>query len=353
MKELFARGKELRIWWRKSPLLSRVWALAERYGITYPVLVYGLLAGILFPLLVFVGFVVIAITFFLYETMKKGIDVVEILEGLVDIFLQSGVFLLEIVTDLKWSLFVLTIGSGIIMALFALVRWVQRYRNASGYLWWVVTKDLIKILVIFFITGIFVYMFIPTVYGSGGEKCTLLVGLYCKDHRATPHEIILKVENGMGRDVTIGRMIVSESSKKPQVNCTFDEVHLSNGEERDFISSSCSGVGLYPGTKYKLDIEFIYWFEDISFKHTGHGELFATAEGDGSSLPPKPEPLIDLDLEWGLILPFWTAEFLALLIILFPDVLRILFKKIANFRKRSNEVSEIGGPLRGLNGPDQ
>ena len=150
------------------------------------------------------------------------------------------------------------------------------------------------VLVVLIVIGALAYFGVLNPQKLLPEKCTLMVGLYCLDHRistagAGADAVFLRMENGMGKDVKIINLTFKENSASPLLTCSVQSangvINISNGQSQ-VVNFSTGGLaacvegsgGLVQGSKYKMDIEFVYRYTDSTFDHTGHGELFATAE---------------------------------------------------------------------------
>ena len=150
------------------------------------------------------------------------------------------------------------------------------------------------VLVVLIVIGALAYFGVLNPQKLLPEKCTLMVGLYCLDHRistagAGADAVFLRMENGMGKDVKIINLTFKENSASPLLTCSVQSangvINISNGQSQ-VVNFSTGGLAactpaaglLVGGSKYKIDIEFVYRYTDSTFDHTGHGELFATAE---------------------------------------------------------------------------
>ena len=54
------------------------------------------------------------------------------------------------------------------------------------------------------------------VFFLASEPVYALVGFYFNDHRFSPHRVQYKIENGLGRDMTIYHLEVVETSQSPR-----------------------------------------------------------------------------------------------------------------------------------------
>ncbi len=155
------------------------------------------------------------------------------------------------------------------------------------------------ILVVLVVIGALAYFGVLNPQNLLPEKCTLPMGLYCKDHlvSATDSYVSLKLENGMGTGIVI-RSIEIEGDPVFN-NCNISDPgdltdgtaynhiegrHISNGESTTIKINDSYGctVSEYNG-KIKGEITMTYC-DDTSgtdcadFEHTIKGELMATVE---------------------------------------------------------------------------
>ncbi len=131
------------------------------------------------------------------------------------------------------------------------------------------------------------------------EKCTLPMGLYCKDHRidGTANTISFKLENGMGEGIMItsinitGQIFtgctVDLTSVAPGGADTYnllDGWHLANGDSGSATVTCSSAIPTYSG-KTKADISLVYCSDTVAddaecgkFSHTMEGDLLSKVE---------------------------------------------------------------------------
>jgi len=165
------------------------------------------------------------------------------------------------------------------------------------------------------------------------EKCTLQLGLYCRDHRidSDSRTISLRLENGVGKGMLIQRIKIADQEKTtlcdigigsftglvPSAGCdgitctacgnftqaaTYDPIyagsfagcnphmkfralfngypgwHIENKEDAS-VKVPCSKMTQVEGKK-KVDIDIVYFYDDSNpdFIHTMGGELLARGE---------------------------------------------------------------------------
>ncbi len=156
------------------------------------------------------------------------------------------------------------------------------------------------ILVVLVVIGALAYFGVLNPQNLLPEKCTLPMGLYCKDHiikGGTPGSISLKIENGMGQGIIITRIdIDGQILNGCSIDLTADPPggpgneynnllgwHLANGDGGS-VNISCTSIADFSG-KTKGDITLKYCDDtsatDIdcgNFLHTMDGELLARVE---------------------------------------------------------------------------
>ena len=186
------------------------------------------------------------------------------------------------------------------------------------------------------------------------EQCILMVGLYCTDHMVTTSgtdALYIRLENGMGNDISIVNLTVKEKSSVPLLTCSVQSpngvINLSNGQS-EVANFSTGGLGscversggLVAGSKYAFDISLLYRFADGTFVHVGTGEMIATAV-QSMNLPvgqerapsevistPAPETrkkiasplqrwIAALQYSFRVYSPLWMAGLLAVLLLIY------------------------------------
>jgi len=155
------------------------------------------------------------------------------------------------------------------------------------------------ILVVLVVIGALAYFGVLNPQNLLPEKCTLPMGLYCRDHiinGGTPGSIALKLENGMGSGIMITNINISGQILN---GCTIDLKtaapggvdnynnldgwHIANGDMGS-VTITCTSVADFSG-KTKGDITLTYCADTsaddadcIAFSHTMEGELMARVE---------------------------------------------------------------------------
>ncbi|MDD5086457.1 MAG: hypothetical protein PHV16_01765 [Candidatus Nanoarchaeia archaeon] len=173
------------------------------------------------------------------------------------------------------------------------------------------------ILVVLVVIGALAYFGVLNPGNLFPEKCTLPMGLYCRDYRIDEenNQIRVKIENSRGTgmiftsitasgDVIVGCNAEEITSSKAECeastdkgDCYFNNVpgwRLGNGQSGT-IYLYCDSISGYNG-KTKVDITFTYCDDTSSiegdcdvFSHTLKGELLARVESDdGGSEPGTP-----------------------------------------------------------------
>lgn len=156
------------------------------------------------------------------------------------------------------------------------------------------------ILVVLVVIGALAYFGVLNPQNLLPEKCTLPMGLYCKDHlikEGTPGSILFRLENGMGqgimiRDINITGEVLSGCDTNDKTADTYNGItgwHLANGDS-DTVTITCTSVASFSG-KAKGDITIIYCSDTpggatngeretncAKFVHTMEGELLARVE---------------------------------------------------------------------------
>lgn len=161
------------------------------------------------------------------------------------------------------------------------------------------------ILVVLVVIGALAYFGVLNPQNLLPEKCTLPMGLYCKDHLIDGNNsrISFKLENGMGQGIMITSITVSGDiltgctiDLKTQCtdnvdddnDCTYnllDGWHIANGDSGTVTLIACTTpIPIFTG-KTKGDITVVYC-DDTSatnidcgkFSHTMEGELLARVE---------------------------------------------------------------------------
>lgn len=101
------------------------------------------------------------------------------------------------------------------------------------------------------------------------ERCILMSGMFCKDHRVTQNDVTLAVSNSIGRDIIIEKVdIGGECSSN-------DSVILQNGEDTVLQVSGCN---FETGTKIVKAINIFYKSEGSDVLDINSGEIVAIVE---------------------------------------------------------------------------
>jgi len=158
------------------------------------------------------------------------------------------------------------------------------------------------ILVVLVVIGALAYFGVLNPQNLLPEKCTLPMGLYCKDHlikgasaATNPNTISFKLENGMGEGIVIrsinvtGDILKGCGATNAQLNTSFGGYnniagwHLANGDSNT-VKIGCNTIPKFSG-KTKGDITLVYCddtsandLDCTAFSHTMNGELLARVE---------------------------------------------------------------------------
>jgi len=160
------------------------------------------------------------------------------------------------------------------------------------------------ILVVLVVIGALSYFGVLNPQNLLPEKCTLPMGLYCKDHIIKQGgdlngSVSLKLENGMGRGIMIRNIIVEGANGQVVHNCSIDLTtdcnssnvddeddcgynsiegwHIANGDMGSVTIDDCT-VDEFTG-KTKADITLVYC-SDTSMDEDDCGNYSHTMEGD-------------------------------------------------------------------------
>lgn len=156
------------------------------------------------------------------------------------------------------------------------------------------------ILVVLVVIGALAYFGVLNPQNLLPEKCTLPMGLYCKDHLikgGTPGSIMFRLENGMGQGIMIRSLnitgeVLNGCNTNDKTAGSYNGItgwHLANGDS-DTVTITCTSVASFTG-KTKGDITITYCSDtpggadgaerEINcgkFIHTMDGELMARVE---------------------------------------------------------------------------
>ncbi|MBI4739557.1 hypothetical protein HY772_08535 [Candidatus Woesearchaeota archaeon] len=101
------------------------------------------------------------------------------------------------------------------------------------------------------------------------ERCTLPSGIACLDHKATATSISLRVQNGLGVDITGVTLSLCNGTSAAQ--------SLANGAQATF-AVTCSPV-LVSGNKFSSDnVSISYTNSETGLSHTKIGSLTTKVE---------------------------------------------------------------------------
>jgi len=155
------------------------------------------------------------------------------------------------------------------------------------------------ILVVLVVIGALAYFGVLNPQNLLPEKCTLPMGLYCKDHRVdgTASTVNFKLENGMGQGLMITSITITG---QVFTGCTIDLLTaapggadtynlldgwwLANGDSGSVTVTCTSAIPSFTG-KTKGDISLVYCSDTVAsdaecltYSHTIEGDLLAKVE---------------------------------------------------------------------------
>ncbi len=100
------------------------------------------------------------------------------------------------------------------------------------------------------------------------EKCILQPGIACISHKVEPAKVTLVISNGLGRTITVTKIVVGSCDEN-------FNVELLSGEDDTFamdgIAAACNNGALKE--KFKGDITLSYTEKDTSLTKTSFGNL--------------------------------------------------------------------------------
>ncbi len=148
------------------------------------------------------------------------------------------------------------------------------------------------ILVVLIVIGALAYFGVLNPNMLVPEKCTLQTGVACKDYRVIPGQVMLELENGMGKGIVVMNITAEQTGHSG--NCTTDRednITIANGVASSFtlvcdLDEDNASLGRTPanisdlGRKIKLDLAVTYFFQDSSeaYSHTLRGEMLVGLE---------------------------------------------------------------------------
>lgn len=180
----------------------------------------------------------------------------------------------------------------------------------------------VRIRNIYFTLIILLVIFIPLEYfgvldpvHGPASACGLTSGLWCTGSKLYPDAIILTLQNRMGQDIVIKRLIINETSYTPMQNCDFDSTTgssglvLKDGEVITLHSDSCYSERILSGGRwYNYVINGTYALAGETTEKDFLGRLYTSTEKVTFR-----ERVIDLiKAEYVLVLAFLVLAFLIL-----------------------------------------
>lgn len=110
------------------------------------------------------------------------------------------------------------------------------------------------------------------------DMCVLPAGLRCSDYLVERERIQFLIENDLGKDIILKRVVVTETSSPPLHRCemTFEEITIPNRGFVPLTVDDCSITSVTVRDKYHYDIDVTFQYLDSEEEHTSQGELFTT-----------------------------------------------------------------------------
>lgn len=99
------------------------------------------------------------------------------------------------------------------------------------------------------------------------SKCTLQSGIACLDHKATATQLVLRVQNSLGYDVTV------DGVKAQQCTALGSQGTLANGGAATY-TLTCTNSG----SKYNGQANITYTNTETSIQHTNQGQVTTKIE---------------------------------------------------------------------------
>ena len=192
------------------------------------------------------------------------------------------------------------------------IRQISKLKKGQAALEFLMTYGW-AILVVMIVIGALAYFGVlnPTIMLP--EKCTLQMGLYCKDHLISiapvageiyyNNSIYLKLENGMGKGIIVSEVnvtgglidcgVTASSAPLGPWNDNYNGnagIHIDQGDDRTIMIDgtadsgpeetwkSCTVTSKIGKTKGDIRIRWYYDDATPTFTHTMNGELLAVVE---------------------------------------------------------------------------
>lgn len=99
------------------------------------------------------------------------------------------------------------------------------------------------------------------------SKCTLQSGIACLDHKATNTQLVLRVQNSLGYDVTV------DGVKAQQCTALGSQGTLANGAAATY-TLTCTNSG----SKYNGQANITYTNTETNIQHTNQGQVTTKIE---------------------------------------------------------------------------
>lgn len=139
------------------------------------------------------------------------------------------------------------------------------------------------ILVVLVVIGALAYFGVLSPQKLLPDKCTLPPGLLCDDYALSKDGgVQMVISNGLGKTVTITKMVVVESASGDEVckdELLVPEVTILNGQKGNFGCGAGGSISDYVGEKTKFNVKLTYVFGNdpsAGLTHISEGEIYAT-----------------------------------------------------------------------------
>ena len=99
-------------------------------------------------------------------------------------------------------------------------------------------------------------------------KCTLQSGIACIDHKATATQLILRVQNSLGYDITV------DAVKAFQCTALGSQGTLANGAPATYTLTACNNLG----AKYNGQVNITYTVTETGIQHNNVGQVTTRIE---------------------------------------------------------------------------
>jgi hypothetical protein len=111
------------------------------------------------------------------------------------------------------------------------------------------------------------------------EKCVVPAGFVCVDHVVSDEGVMVRLQNGAGKDAVIKKIIFSSSALAG--NCSTGVIvgFLKAGDTKNFVAADPAACGAVGGgvNKYKVEVEYS-WLDSYTITHKGFGDLVSAVD---------------------------------------------------------------------------